>query len=47
VERLKAAAAKATVELETNPTADVNLPFLAADASGPKHLQLTVRSNRG
>lgn len=41
--RLTDAARKAVVELESTRTTDVNLPFLASDAGGPKHLQLTVQ----
>ena len=37
LQRLKDAAEKAKIELSTAQTADVNLPFLTADASGPKH----------
>ncbi|MBL4685654.1 MAG: molecular chaperone DnaK [Nannocystaceae bacterium] len=38
-QRLKEAAEKAKVELSTQTETEINLPFLTADASGPKHLQ--------
>ncbi|MDO8502121.1 MAG: molecular chaperone DnaK [Gemmatimonadaceae bacterium] len=43
VQRLKEAAEKAKMELSTTQTTDINLPFITADQSGPKHLnyQLT------
>ena len=40
--RLKDAAEKAKIELSTLMSTDINLPFLTADASGPKHLHLTL-----
>jgi len=42
VQRLKEAAEKAKIELSSLQQTEVNLPFLSADASGPKHLKLTV-----
>jgi molecular chaperone DnaK len=42
VQRLKEAAEKAKIELSSAQSTEVNLPFLTADASGPKHLQTTV-----
>ena len=42
LQRLKEAAEKAKIELSTQRETTVNLPFITADASGPKHLQLTV-----
>ncbi len=42
LQRLKEAAEKAKLELSGMTTTDVNLPFLYADDTGPKHLQLTV-----
>jgi molecular chaperone DnaK len=42
VQRLKEAAEKAKIELSSAQTAEINLPFLTADASGPKHLQKTL-----
>ncbi|MGQ9514181.1 MAG: molecular chaperone DnaK [Thermoproteota archaeon] len=40
--RLKEAAEKAKIELSTLMTTDIDLPFIASDASGPKHLHLTL-----
>ena len=42
VQRLKDAAEKAKIELSSAQQTDVNLPFITADASGPKHLDVTV-----
>jgi molecular chaperone DnaK len=42
LQRLKEAAEKAKIELSTVQQTDVNLPFITADASGPKHLNLTL-----
>jgi molecular chaperone DnaK len=42
VQRLKEAAEKAKIELSTTVETDVNLPFITADASGPKHLTLKL-----
>lgn len=42
LQRLKEAAEKAKIELSTVQQTDVNLPFVTADASGPKHLNLTL-----
>ncbi len=39
LQRLKDAAEKAKIQLSSAQTAEINLPFLTADASGPKHLQ--------
>ena len=38
LQRLKDAAERAKIELSSSPTTNINLPFLSADASGPKHL---------
>jgi molecular chaperone DnaK len=40
--RLKDAAEKAKIELSNLFTTDISLPFIASDASGPKHLQMTL-----
>ncbi|MEM3737585.1 MAG: molecular chaperone DnaK [Candidatus Bathyarchaeia archaeon] len=40
--RLKEAAEKAKIELSTLMTTDIDLPFIAVDAQGPKHLHLTL-----
>ena len=42
LQRLKEAAEKAKVELSTGQETTVNLPFITADQSGPKHLQQTI-----
>ena len=42
LQRLKEAAEKAKCELSTAMQTDVNLPFITADASGPKHLNVTL-----
>ena len=42
MQRLKDAAEKAKIELSSTPTANINLPFITADASGPKHLDMTI-----
>lgn len=42
LQRLREAAEKAKKELSTQQTTDINLPFITADASGAKHLQLSV-----
>jgi molecular chaperone DnaK len=41
-QRLKEAAEKAKCELSSQLESTVNLPFITADASGPKHLQITI-----
>ncbi len=38
LQRLKDAAEKAKIELSSSPSTNINLPFLSADANGPKHL---------
>ena len=42
LQRLKEAAEKAKIELSTVTQTDVNLPFVTADASGPKHLLIKI-----
>ena len=42
LQRLKEAAEKAKIELSGLMTANINLPFITADASGPKHLDVTL-----
>ena len=42
MQRLKEAAEKAKIELSGVTTANINLPFITADASGPKHMDLTL-----
>ena len=42
VQRLKEAAEKAKIELSSSSQTDVNLPYITADASGPKHLNMKL-----
>ncbi|MBK8526672.1 MAG: molecular chaperone DnaK [Rubrivivax sp.] len=42
LQRLKEAAEKAKIELSSNTQTDVNLPYITADASGPKHLNIKL-----
>jgi len=44
LQRLKEAAEKAKIELSSVTTTNINLPFITADASGPKHLDMTLQS---
>jgi len=46
LQRLKEAAEKAKIELSTTLQTDLNLPFITADVSGPKHLALTLTRSR-
>ena len=42
VQRLREAAEKAKIELSGSTSSNINLPFITADATGPKHLDLTL-----
>jgi molecular chaperone DnaK len=42
LQRLREAAEKAKVELSSAVTTDINLPFITADAAGPKHLTMSI-----
>src|SRR6187431_1583454 len=42
LQRLKEAAEKAKIELSTTSSTEINLPYITADASGPKHLVVTL-----
>ncbi|MBM2826613.1 MAG: dnaK [Dehalococcoidia bacterium] len=42
LQRLKEAAERAKIELSSTPQTEINLPFITADASGPKHLNVTL-----
>ncbi|MCI8979362.1 MAG: molecular chaperone DnaK, partial [Clostridia bacterium] len=42
MQRLKEAAEKSKIELSTTTTSNINLPFITADASGPKHMDITL-----
>ncbi len=46
LQRLKEAAEKAKIELSTTQETDINLPFITADAGGPKHLNLKLTRAR-
>src|SRR5437773_7266471 len=46
LQRLKEAAERAKKDLSQATTTDVNLPFITADASGPKHLQLSLTRSK-
>jgi molecular chaperone DnaK len=46
LQRLKEAAEKAKIELSTTLETEVNLPFITADASGPKHLSLKLTRSK-
>ena len=46
VQRLKEAAEKAKMELSSTMETDINLPFITADASGPKHLNLRLSRSK-
>lgn len=46
LQRLKEAAEKAKIELSYATETDINLPFISADASGPKHLQVKLTRSK-
>jgi molecular chaperone DnaK len=46
IQRVKEAAEKAKVELSTSNETEINLPFVTADASGPKHLQMNITRSK-
>ncbi len=46
LQRLKEAAEKAKIELSTVQQTEINLPFITADASGPKHLNITLTRSK-
>jgi molecular chaperone DnaK len=46
LQRLYEAAERAKVELSSTTTAPINLPFITADAAGPKHLNLTLQRSK-
>jgi len=46
LQRLKEASEKAKIELSSTQQTEINLPFLTADASGPKHLQFTLTRSK-
>jgi molecular chaperone DnaK len=46
LQRLKEGAEKAKIELSTTQQTEINLPFITADASGPKHLNMNLTRSR-
>ncbi len=46
LQRLREAAEKAKCELSSSETTEINLPFITADASGPKHLVMTLTRSK-
>jgi len=46
LQRLKEAAEKAKIELSTAQQTEINLPFLTADATGPKHMQVSLTRSK-
>ena len=46
MQRIKEAAEKAKIELSGMSSTNINLPFITADATGPKHLDLTLTKNK-
>ncbi|MFI5300306.1 MAG: molecular chaperone DnaK, partial [Polyangiales bacterium] len=46
IQRLKEAAEKAKIELSSTTTTTINLPFLTADASGPKHMNVNLSRSK-
>ena len=46
LQRLKEAAEKAKIELSSSQQTDINLPYVTADATGPKHLNITLTRSK-
>ena len=46
LQRLREAAEKAKIELTSTPETEINLPFITADSSGPKHLVVTLTRSK-
>ena len=46
MQRLKEEAEKAKMALSSSQSTDINLPFITADASGPKHLNITLSRSK-
>ena len=46
LQRLREAAEKAKVELSSSPQTEINLPYITADSTGPKHLVLTITKSK-
>jgi molecular chaperone DnaK len=46
LQRLREAAEKAKIELSSSPQTEINLPYVTADATGPKHLVMTITKSK-
>jgi molecular chaperone DnaK len=46
LQRLRESAEKAKVELSSSPQTEINLPYITADSTGPKHLVLTITKSK-
>ena len=46
LQRLREAAEKAKIELSSSPQTEINLPYLTADSTGPKHLIITITKSK-
>ncbi|MEZ4870111.1 MAG: molecular chaperone DnaK [Caldilineaceae bacterium] len=46
LQRLREAAEKAKIELSSTPQTEINLPFITADSTGPKHLAITLSRSK-
>ncbi|MCE7982945.1 MAG: molecular chaperone DnaK [Caldilinea sp. CFX5] len=46
LQRLREAAERAKIELSSTPQSEINLPFITADATGPKHLAMTLTRSK-
>jgi molecular chaperone DnaK len=46
LQRLKESAEKAKVELSSSPQTEINLPYITADSTGPKHLVITLTKSK-
>jgi molecular chaperone DnaK len=46
LQRIREAAEKAKIELSSTTMTDINLPYLADDATGPKHVNLTLSRSK-
>ena len=46
LQRLREAAEKAKIELSSSPQTEINLPYVTADSTGPKHLVMTITKSK-
>jgi molecular chaperone DnaK len=46
LQRIREAAEKAKIELSSMPSTSINLPFITADESGPKHLEMSLSRSK-